>query len=128
MNKMLVCNRCGTLVTKSEVDGYTYYCPEHDEDLYNFETNKTTGGFKMQKIDVEIVRDFDGTYYANVSKNGELVDDLPEYVNYRTLKKAIRDKINFQILPMKALKFERFGRKEFAYFNNYDKVLNIKTA
>ena len=76
----------------------------------------------MNKIDVEIVRDFDGTYYANIVKNNELVDGLPEYVNYRTLKQAIRDKINFQILPLKALKFERLGRKQYAYFNNYEPI------
>lgn len=32
------CKRCGAAVEKSPVEGYSWYCPEHDEDLYNFET------------------------------------------------------------------------------------------
>lgn len=33
-----VCNRCGTRVKKTNVTGYRFYCPECDEDLYEFET------------------------------------------------------------------------------------------
>lgn len=36
--KGIVCARCGSVVFKSEVDGYYAYCPYHDEDLYEFET------------------------------------------------------------------------------------------
>ena len=36
--KVRVCSRCGTVVTKSPVKGYLWYCPEHDEDLFGFET------------------------------------------------------------------------------------------
>ena len=36
--KLRVCRRCGTAVNKSEVIGYKYYCPNHDEDLFEFET------------------------------------------------------------------------------------------
>lgn len=32
------CNRCKKPVLKSDVDGYSYQCFEHDEDLYIFET------------------------------------------------------------------------------------------
>ena len=31
------CFRCGTKLTKSPVQGYTYYCPCCDEDFYEFE-------------------------------------------------------------------------------------------
>lgn len=71
------------------------------------------------KYDVEIVKD-NGTYYANISHNGELIKGLPEYVNYRALKQAIFEKTGFSILPMKALKFDRVGRKHYARFNNYE--------
>ena len=37
-NRSRVCNRCGNEVEVSEVEGYTWYCPHHDEDLYSFET------------------------------------------------------------------------------------------
>lgn len=33
-----VCRRCRTEVTKTTTPDYSYYCPEHDEDLYEFET------------------------------------------------------------------------------------------
>ena len=33
-----VCRRCGTRVKKTTTPGYKFYCPEHDEDLYGFET------------------------------------------------------------------------------------------
>jgi len=36
----LRCRRCGSAVEYSDVPGYTYYCPECDEDLYTFEVNK----------------------------------------------------------------------------------------
>lgn len=33
-----VCRRCHTAVRDTDIPGYSYYCPEHDEDLYEFET------------------------------------------------------------------------------------------
>ena len=73
----------------------------------------------MNKIKIEIVRDFDGTYYANVTNNDELIKDLPEYVNYSTLKKAIKGKINFELPLLKTLKFEKLHRKAYAYFGDW---------
>lgn len=36
---MKLCKRCGTPVSFDEVsDGYYAVCPQHDEDLYEFET------------------------------------------------------------------------------------------
>ena len=71
------------------------------------------------KIRVEMVRDFDNTYYANMTIDGEIVKGLPEYVDYRTLNKAIRNQTGFCILRMKDLRFKKYGRKSYAYFNNY---------
>ena len=36
--KIRVCRRCGTVVKRSFVKGYPWFCPEHYEDLFNFET------------------------------------------------------------------------------------------
>ena len=36
--KLRVCRRCGTAVKKSTVYGYRYYCPNHEEYLFEFET------------------------------------------------------------------------------------------
>lgn len=35
--QVIVCNRCGCVVTQSPVEGYSYYCPNYDEDLYLIE-------------------------------------------------------------------------------------------
>lgn len=72
------------------------------------------------KISVEVVRDFDNSYYVNVVKDGEIVKGLPEYVDYRTLKTAIRNQTGFEMLPLKALTFKQYGRKQYASFKNYN--------
>ena len=36
--KIRVCRRCKTRVKKSFVLGYPWFCPEHYEDLFEFET------------------------------------------------------------------------------------------
>ncbi|MDD2269234.1 MAG: hypothetical protein PHY15_06760 [Eubacteriales bacterium] len=73
----------------------------------------------MEKINVEIVRDFDNSYYANVVVDGNVVRSLPEYVNYRTLKTAIKEQAGYEIPTIKALSFTRMGRKQYAHLQNY---------
>ena len=36
--KIRVCARCYSVVYPTETPDYSFYCPEHDEDLYEFET------------------------------------------------------------------------------------------
>lgn len=64
---------------------------------------------------IEIVRDHDGTYYANVFIDGEWVSDLPEYVGFKTLKAAVRKATGVLLPKLKEMKFKRFGRKEYAH-------------
>lgn len=49
-----VCSRCGTQVelspSKSVTKGYSAYCPEHDEDLYLFETEEPLNLNLLQEI------------------------------------------------------------------------------
>lgn len=66
---------------------------------------------------LEIVRDFDGTYYANMQVEGKRVEDLPEHVDYNALKKAIREKTGIVILKRKDMFFEKLGRKHYAYID-----------
>lgn len=66
---------------------------------------------------LELVQNFDGTYYANLTVNGTLVPGLPEYVDYRTLAAAIREKTGICILPRKDMIFARCGRKRYAYID-----------
>lgn len=65
----------------------------------------------------EIVKDFDGSYYANVFIGDKYIYGLPEYVNYKTLKQALAQKGIF--LPnLNDLRFERCGRKSYAHINS----------
>lgn len=66
---------------------------------------------------LEMVQDFDGSYYANLYIEGQFVEDLPEYVDYRTLRAAIFDKTGIGIPNRKDMIFERFGRKKYAHID-----------
>lgn len=67
------------------------------------------------KFFIEIVQDFDNSYYANMFVDGEMIDNLPEYVRYTTLKKAIREKTGIEIPKRNQLIFQQLHRKKFAY-------------
>lgn len=73
---------------------------------------------KMDYIFVEIVKDFDNSYYANVSINEESIRGLLEYVDYKTLKKDVKNQLELKLPSLKNLKFSRYGRKQYAYFIN----------
>lgn len=45
------CNRCGTTVLKSEVEGYTYQCMHCNEDLSTFETYKSDDTYSADEFD-----------------------------------------------------------------------------
>lgn len=62
----------------------------------------------------EIVRTFDGKYYTHLRIGETLFLKLPEYVDYRTLRRAATAQYNIKLPPMKALRFYRFGRKKYA--------------
>ena len=64
----------------------------------------------------EIVRVFDGTYYANLYYNNVYVP-LKEYVSYRELRKDAKEK-GYDMFPnLSELNFERYGKKEYAYIS-----------
>lgn len=46
------CNRCGTTVLLSEVEGYTYQCMHCDEDLSTFETYKSNDTYSADEFDI----------------------------------------------------------------------------
>jgi transcription initiation factor IIE alpha subunit len=71
----------------------------------------------MSKWTCEVVRDFDRTYYANMYVDGNMVKDLPEYVDYKTLKEAIKQKTGIEILKCKDMIFEKYGRKYYAFID-----------
>ena len=72
----------------------------------------------MGKWTCEVIRDFDGSYCANMAIDGEIIDGLPEYVDYNTLKLAISTKTGIEILKFKDMLFEKLQRKSYAFIDN----------
>lgn len=66
---------------------------------------------------LEVVQCKDGTYYANMAVEGNFVRDLPLYVDYNTLKRAIRLKTGISILHKKDMIFQRSGTQNYAYID-----------
>ena len=71
----------------------------------------------MSKWFLEIVQNYDGTYYANMTINGAIVRNLPESVDYDTLKREIRQRTGIEILKRKDLNFQQRGGKKYAYID-----------
>lgn len=66
------------------------------------------------QLSCEIVRDFDGTYYANIYVNRKYVYGLPEHVPYDTLKNEVKDKTGIEIPDCDGVVFRKLGRKYYA--------------
>jgi len=66
----------------------------------------------MSKWACTIVKEHEGTYYTNMEINGITVKDLPEGVNYNTLKEAIKNKTGITILKHKDMIFEKLSDTE----------------
>lgn len=74
------------------------------------------GGSNMRWC-LELVQDFDGTYYANMTIEGKHVEGLPENVTYKALKNAIKRITGVCILNRKDMIFTQFHRKKYAYID-----------
>lgn len=82
----------------------------------------------MKKWTCEVVQDFDGRYYANMYVNGKYVNNLPEYVDYTTLRSAIREKTGIEILLRKDMIFERNGRKKYALLDATQERVDVRVT
>lgn len=70
---------------------------------------------RVINYDIEIVRDFDGTYYVNARNElHEHIKGLPEYLPYKELKKTVKEALGVTLPPLKSLTFEGNGRKQYA--------------
>lgn len=63
----------------------------------------------MSKWICTVVQDADGKYYANMDIDGVEVIELPEHVDYKTLREAIKNKTGISILMKKDMIFERLS-------------------
>ena len=78
-------------------------------------TNNIENKNRVINYDIEIVRDFDGTYYVNARNElHEHIKGLPEYLPYKELKKAVKEALGVTLPPLKSLTFEGNGRKQYA--------------
>lgn len=67
----LICKRCGNLVIKSTVKGYSFYCPHCDEDLFAFETIN-----KQQQTGDDVIRFLE--YFFENEDYHQILNDLEE--------------------------------------------------
>lgn len=69
-----------------------------------------------QIVRVEIVRDFDGSYYANLyDANGNGYSLSEEYTDFRTLKTLCKKEYGVCLPNLSQIEFENHGRKSYAY-------------
>lgn len=75
---MIVCKRCGSPVTVTDTPGYSYYCPKHDEDLYEFETDE------IEFLETIALSDCDDNYniIEKLIKQGEFDEALAELTKW----------------------------------------------
>lgn len=71
-------------------------------------------GSDKRFVSCEIIRDFDGTYCANLAINGDPVQGLPGNVAYRDLKAAVLKEAGVQLPDVGSLRFTKMGRKQYA--------------
>lgn len=79
----------------------------------------------MKKWFLEVVQDFDGSYYANLTVDAMLVKGLPEYVDYKTLRNAIKDKTEIDIPNKGDVIFQQNGRKHYAFLMPHSLVKTV---
>lgn len=71
----------------------------------------------MKRFTIELVKDFDGSYYINFSPNADSVSGMPEYVSYATLKKEFARRTGYKLPALSGLEFTKVGRKQYAHFD-----------
>lgn len=80
--------------------------------------NPATPTETPQIVRVEIVRDFDNTYYANLyDENGGSHNLSKEYTDFRTLKTLCKKEYGVNLPNLSQIEFEGHGRKSYAYIS-----------
>lgn len=93
------------------------------------ELNATTLTETPQIVRVEIVRDFDNTYYANLyDENGGSHNLSHEYTDFRTLKTLCKKEYGVSLPNLSQIKFETHGRKSYAYISTETPRISTETA
>lgn len=82
-----------------------------------------------QIVRVEIVRDFDGSYYANLyDANGNGYSLSEEYTGFRTLKTLCKKEYGICLPNLSQIEFENHGRKSYAYTSTETPQISTEAA
>lgn len=98
---------------------------------YNIDTKgiPATPSETPQIVRVEIVRDFDKSYYANLyDENGGSHNLSKEYTDFRTLKTLCKKEYGVNLPNLSQIEFETYGRKSYAYINTETPQISTETA
>lgn len=80
-------------------------------------------------VRVEIVRDFDKSYYANLyGENGGCHNLSKEYTDFRTLKTLCKKEYGVNLPNLSQIEFETHGRKSYAYISTETPRISTETA
>lgn len=84
---------------------------------------------KPRIVRVEIVRDFDKSYYANLyDENGGSHNLSKEYTDFRTLKTLCKKEYGVSLPNLSQIEFETHGRKSYAYISAETPRISTETA
>ena len=101
-------------------------------DLPNWQSEPTqpaTPTETPQIVRVEIVRDFDGSYYANLyDANGNGYSLSEEYTDFRTLKTLCKKEYGIYLPNLSQIEFENHGRKSYAYTSTEKPQISTEAA
>lgn len=101
-------------------------------DLPNWQSEPTqpaTPTETPQIVRVEIVRDFDGSYYANLyDANGNGYSLSEEYTDFRTLKTLCKKEYGICLPNLSQIEFENHGRKSYAYTSTEKPQISTEAA
>lgn len=80
-------------------------------------------------VRVEIVRDFDKSYYANLyDENGGDHNLSKEYTDFRTLTSLCKKEYGVNLPNLSQMEFETHGRKSYAYISTETPQISTGTA
>lgn len=84
---------------------------------------------KPKIVRVEIVRDFDKSYYANLyDENGGSHNLSHEYTDFRTLKTLCKKEYGVNLPNLSQIEFETHGRKSYAYTSTETPQISTETT
>lgn len=118
-------------IAEDKSGDFAYQLRSGDGKRIFWEHNPTaaTPAETVRIVRVEIVRDFDKSYYANLyDENGGGHNLSKEYTDFRTLTSLCKKEYGVNLPNLSQMEFETHGRKSYAYINTETPQISTKTA